>query len=1213
MRLTNFLALAALACLGAVACSESEVGGSGGDAGVDLDSSFLPDAYLPPPLDMGRSRGQFGDPCNDGRECESSYCIEAATGGRICTKRCAEDCPDGYECNAIQLGPDNLFLCVTDVPDLCKPCQHDRECDDNEDLCVRIGLSTYCAEDCSDDGRCPRGYECVDIPGEGDAGPRGRQCVPANGEGCRPCDDADGDGFGMGEDCRGFDCDDSRTDVYEGAPELCDGRDNNCNSLVDEPDLLEGRPDDVACLEEGVCRGVRVECLVGEWGCDYPESYEEDRERSCDGLDNDCDGQRDEDIDLTSDARNCGFCANACTFQHAAGLCVESSCELGGCEEGWYNVDGNDGNGCEYNCNPTRDANEVCDAIDNDCDGTTDEGFDLQRDPSHCGGCNRLCEVEHAVPACAEGRCGIERCEPGWVDLDQDVRTGCEHECAPSNDGVEICDGVDNDCDGTVDDGFDLQTSLDHCGACDRACGFPQAVAVCDGGNCRLDACQAGFFDANGDTGDGCEYACVLSRGGVEACDLIDNDCDNRVDEDFDLQTNVQHCGACGRTCLYPNGVPACQGGQCALAGCLEGFHDADGGDVNGCEYACVPSNGGVEACDATDNDCDSRTDEDFDILSDAANCGRCGRACVLENALAGCGQGECFVRECVGGFFDIDGDADNGCEYACQPTNGGLEICDGVDNDCNGTADDNAPVDADPLHCGACNRACRFDNGVPGCAGGECFLDGCEPGFVDLDGLPGNGCEYACVFRSDDDAPDAAGVDANCDGIDGDVDLAIFVRRGGNDGRDGGSPANAVATLERGMELAANHPTRRVILVANGVYRTDRTLGLAGGTSMHGGYAEDFRTRNGAHATLQVTAALGVSAAGLRAPVLLDQLDIEVTDRGGAGEAAVGVRADDSQQHLAIQRSVIRVGRGGNGTAGAAGGQGGGGNRGGDAGGSGGGGGAAPGGGNGASGQNRAAGPPGGGGAANDSDCGGAAGGGSGGGGLGCDDGDPRAGGNGGGGCQGRGGGHGIPGSGLGSFDGLTWRPSAGAGGARGGTGGGGGGGGAGGGENCRVFGQCVYCGTGRGGGGGGGGGQGGAGGNPGSGGGASLGLVLRNSVVRLEDVTVVTAGGGHGGAGGNGGPGGPGGGGGFGADTSSNTEGDGGNGGPGGAGGTGGCGGGGGGGPSVAVWGVGGAAVVQRGNVQLQPGAGGNGGASCGNAGLRGASEGARDVELR
>jgi MYXO-CTERM domain-containing protein len=181
--------------------------------------------------------------------------------------------------------------------------------------------------------------------------------------------------------------------------EICDGIDSDCDGLTDE-DLA--RPCSTAC-------GTGSEtCDMGTWvGCDAPQPAAE----SCDGADNDCDGAVDEECDcIDGEERPCGA---------DAGACVSG---LQSCIEGAWSA-------CEGEVRPVA---EVCDNADNDCDGTTDEGC-VCRD-----GETRTCGTD--VGACAAG---AARCVAGaW--------TACEGAVEPR---AESCDGVDEDCNGAIDDG----------------------------------------------------------------------------------------------------------------------------------------------------------------------------------------------------------------------------------------------------------------------------------------------------------------------------------------------------------------------------------------------------------------------------------------------------------------------------------------------------------------------------------------------------------------------------------------------------------------------------------------------------------------------------------------------------------------------------------------------------------------------------------------
>jgi len=136
----------------------------------------------------------------------------------------------------------------------------------------------------------------------------------------------------------------------------------------------------------------------------------------CNHLDENCDGVADDGFDFTRDPRNCGECGFNC---QPAQVCWDSLCALD-CPAGLTR--------CEQYC------------------------ADLQTDPARCGGCERPCDFAHAAASCADGACLLGACEAGWVDLDEIDGTGCEYACTPS--GPELCNGLDDDCDGQADEGL---------------------------------------------------------------------------------------------------------------------------------------------------------------------------------------------------------------------------------------------------------------------------------------------------------------------------------------------------------------------------------------------------------------------------------------------------------------------------------------------------------------------------------------------------------------------------------------------------------------------------------------------------------------------------------------------------------------------------------------------------------------------------------------
>ena len=97
-------------------------------------------------------------------------------------------------------------------------------------------------------------------------------------------------------------------------------------------------------------------------------------------------------------------------------------------------------------------------------------------------------------------------------------------------------------------------------------------------------------------------------------------------------------------------------------------------------EETCVPVD---ETCNYEDDDCDGVIDNGFDLLSDGANCGACGIECGGEHTTAECVDGVCLVTGCEDGWYDVDGDPYNGCEYECTATSTTEEVCDdGLDDD---------------------------------------------------------------------------------------------------------------------------------------------------------------------------------------------------------------------------------------------------------------------------------------------------------------------------------------------------------------------------------------------------------------------------------------------------------------------------------------------------------------------------------------------------
>jgi hypothetical protein len=458
----------------------------------------------------------------------------------------------------------------------------------------------------------------------------------------------------------GDSCDDGNSDTVDkcqatDAP-VAKGYGGVCTNLNSECWVAKGSP----CEAQGqyVCESGTCHCTAKPLTPVSPTEL-------CDNVDNDCNG-------VTDDGKN----ADGSDF--ALGLACDGT-DTDKCQWGKFVCTSNK-MGSECSVESKGPFVEACDGDDNDCDGVTDDKWP---------------EVADSKVTACDGD-DADQCKKGAY-MCNDLLNGVV--CVEVGKNVaEVCNGIDDTCEGTADEGCDVDG--------DKYC--TKTMAVLKGATCNKSTIPS---DSSSVAGDDCKDTdAAINPGASEVCDSVDQNCNGEADEGFSV----------GIACKSDEGL-APSHGVCQTSG----FWQCGGSGVI-CSGVKDDSKKVTELCNALDDDCDGLTDEgcddDADLYCDAT-------MTVTKDA------------KCSKSVLPASGTAaGDDCKDLVKAINPGTaEVCDNIDNNCGGSTDEGCDDDKD----GYCDAAMAFASGAL-CTNGDCNDDDAarNPGATEVCNTKDDNCD---------------------------------------------------------------------------------------------------------------------------------------------------------------------------------------------------------------------------------------------------------------------------------------------------------------------------------------------------------------------------------------------------------------------------------------------------------------------------------------